>query len=47
MKRRITARTADDACARIWDKHPEALAVVIRYLYCGWWEYQVIGEVSV
>ncbi|MDI9412749.1 MAG: hypothetical protein QM401_04130 [Bacillota bacterium] len=46
MKRRITARTADDASARIWDMHPKALGVVIHYLYCGWWEFEVIERPS-
>ena len=42
MTTRLTGITFDDVSDRIWSQHPEALAVVIRYLYCGWWECEVI-----
>lgn len=42
MTTRLTGITFDDVSDRIWGMHPKALGVVIRYLYCGWWEFEVI-----
>lgn len=38
---RLYADDYEQAAAQVWDKHPKALAVVIKYLYCGWYEYAV------
>lgn len=42
MTARLVADCIEDASARIWDKHPTAVAVVLKYLYIGWYEYTVI-----
>ena len=41
MTTRLVASCFEDASSRIWDKHPSALGVVIKYLYCGWYEYTI------
>ena len=46
LKERLAADCVEEASARIWDKYPEALAIVVRYLYCGWWEFEVIERPS-
>lgn len=40
---RISAGSFDDASARLWAKFPRAVAIVIKYLYCGWYEYSVLN----
>lgn len=40
--RRIYADNFDQASAKVWDKHPLAVGVTIKYLYCGWYEYMVL-----
>lgn len=43
---RLFAESADEASARGWGRHPRALAIALRYLYVGWWEYTVVEEVA-
>lgn len=38
---RLYADDYDQAAAQIWAKHPSALGVAIKYLYCGWYEYTI------
>jgi len=45
MLSRTTARSMDEATARIWDKYPKAIGIFIKYLYCGWYEYSIVEEV--
>lgn len=42
MTTRLVASCFEEASSRIWDKHPKAVAVIIKYLYVGWYECTVI-----
>ena len=39
---RLYADDYEQASAQAWDKHPNALGVIIKYLYCGWYECVVL-----
>lgn len=41
---RVCADCVNEASAKAWGRHPRALAIIIKYLYKGWWEYAVLLE---
>lgn len=43
---RVYATDADEAAAKAWKRHAGAAAIVVRYLYVGWWECLVFTEVA-
>ncbi len=42
-KMRLTAESYDEASKRAWEKYPKALAIIISYLYCGWYDFEICG----
>ncbi len=41
VSRRLYADDYDQASAQVWRNHPGAMAIALKYLYCGWYEYTV------